>query len=766
LGIVCHRFLFFVLFLSSWSASAQISTLTIRSDQKLSAPRWMFDGKVQPKGSKLVHLLVQAKKAELEKNGPGCVSLIGQAQTIGKSLLEWLDLAELRCALIPDKKGKFSEPSLLKATAKVQGHLSWLKKSAVNSQTRTLFARALLQLEELELKTNRRSAWATIDKLEQVKDALSADERARMYRGAGELAFVEQNLIAAQDFISRSLLEKDSPDLRTKLESIRTSLIGKKKEDKSDKTVLDQPPPKAPTPADLGVSSQEQGYYDRMNNGISSQDYVSAIEDGMSLIAKFPGGVRAADATDKVLEIYLSIAANGDEKYRHLLQRVVRSMDSADSGRLLKWAQAAYNRGYYLNALEFAEHAYDKFGGHPDSTRALLLAGKAALAVGEYGTAEDHLEKLATRAVGSREANDALFRLGLMKFRRGKFSEAVAFFERVLALNPDGGEFEYRALYWEWRSLQNLKNDRANEYAHRLIAKYPVTYYGLRAMAEKNHNVVEFPNPKEPLEVELRLLNSEKVAWEKFLILLQAGWFEEAQSELQNLPEPQTMQERLLRARLWALAFKYDRAIGLANRAWASSPELVDEQTLRWVYPHEFEAYVKNPTEKLKMDPHWVWSLIRQESSFQTDARSSSNALGLMQLLPATAQQLADEFRLPKFKIPDSLNQPDLNIRLGTTYFYRLMNMFSGNYPLAIAAYNAGPARMRRWMSARKDLDGLEGKVTSSPDVEIWIDELPWEETSFYVKAVLRNWMIYKVLDEGRLQVADPVWKSVGPVGS
>jgi soluble lytic murein transglycosylase len=725
----------------------------------------MFDGKQQPKsGSKLVQVLVQAKKAELDKNGPGCVTLLGQAQALGKSISEWLDLAELRCALIPDKKGKFSEPSLMKATTKVQAHLSWLKKSAVNTQTRTLFAKALLQLEELELKTNRKSAWATIDKLEQVKDVLSSEEKARMYRGAGELAFVEQNLVAAADFISRSLLEKDAPDLRTKLESIRTSIIGKKKDDKTEKTVLDQPP-KQVSPVDLGVSAQEQGYYDRMTNGIASQDYVSAIEDGMSLITKFPGGMRAADATDKVLEIYLSIAANGDEKYRHLVQRVVRSMDAGDSGRLLKWGQAAYNRGYYLNALEFAEHAFEKFGGHPDSTRALLLAGKAALASGEYSTAEDHLEKLATRAAGSREANDALFRLGLMKYRRGKYSEAVAFFERVLALNPDG-DFEYRALYWEWRSLQKLKNERANEYVNRLLAKYPVTYYGLRAQAEKNNNVIEFTSPKEPLEVELRLLNSEKVAWEKFLILLQAGWFDEAQNELQNLPEPQTMQERLLRARLWALAFRYDRAIGLANRAWAAAPELVDVETLKWVYPHEFEAYVKNPTDKLKMDPRWIYSVMRQESSFQADARSSSNALGLMQLLPATAQQIADEFKIKPFKIPDSLNIPDLNIRIGSTYLYRLVTMFNGNFPLAIAAYNAGPARMRRWIAARKDLDGLEGKMTSNPDVEIWMDELPWEETSFYVKAILRNWMIYKVLDEGRLQVADPVWKSAGPVGS
>ena len=747
------------LFLIISSAQAQVSTLSIRSDQKLSAPRWVFDGKAAtpPKSSRLVTLLAQARRAEIEKNSAACMSALTQAQALGKSIAEWIDLAELRCALLPDKNGKYSESALAKATAKVQSRISWLKKTSTVSQMRGNFARALLQLEELQLKTNRRSAWSTIDKLEQVKDALNSEERSRMYRFAGELAFVEQNLVAAQDFYSRSLLEKDSGDTRTKLESIRTALMGKKAADKSDVPVMQ--PPKPTPPPDLGVTQQEQNYFDRMNNGIASQDYISAIEDAMGLIVKFPGSTRAQEATDKALEIYLSIAANSDEKYRHLLQRVVRSMDDADSGRLLKWAQTAYNRGYYQNALEFGENAVKKFGGHPDSTRALLLAGKSAFASGEYATAEEHLEKLTKVAAGSREANDALFRLGLMQYRRGKFSEAVAFFERVLALNPEG-EFEYRALYWEWRSLQKLKNERANEYLNRLVSKYPVTYYGLRAQAEKNNGLIEFAKSKEPIEVELRLLGPEKLAWERFLILLQAGWFEEAQNELQNLPEPQTTQDQILRSRLWAYAFRYDKAITLSNRAWSIEPELVQVDTLKWVYPREFDTFVKPNADKLKLDPAWIFSVMRQESSYQYDARSSSNALGLMQLLPATAQQMADEFRIQKFKVPDSLFQPEINIRLGTTYFSRLTTMFSGNIPMALAAYNAGPARLKRWLSSRKDLDGLQAKASSSPDVEIWMDELPWEETSFYVKAILRNWMIYHVLDEGRLQVQEPIWKN------
>lgn len=737
-------------------ALAQISTLTVSSSQKLPAPRWMYDGK-SPKSTKLIGLLIKARRAELDKNGSACLAALNQAEGLGKAIGEWIDLAELRCGLMPDSKGRLSEPALTKGINKLQLHLTWLSKSSAAASLRSLYSKALLQLADLQLKNNRRSAWATIDKLEQFKDSLSTDDRAHLYRMAGELAFVEQNLPAAQDFFSRSLMERDNSEVRIKLESVRTTLLGKTDE-KTTSLVM----PTAPSgPSDLGVSTQEQGYFDRMTAGIRSQDYISAVEDAMGLITKYSGGIRAQEASDRVLEVYLSIAASGEDKYRLLLQRVVHQMAAADSSRLLRWAQAAYNRGYYVNAQEFASRAYDKFGNHPDSTKALLLAGKAALASGDYASAEDSFERLSAKAAGSRESLEALFRLGLMKYRTGKYSEAVAFFERVLALNADG-EYEYRALYWEWRSLQKQKSERANEYVQRLLDKYPVTYYGLRAQAEKNGGVIQFASLKEPLEVELRLLDSERRAWEKFLLLLQAGWFDEAQNELQNLPEPQSLQERLLRARLWAVAFRYDRAIGLANRAWEKAPELVQTETLRWVYPKEFENFVKPMAAKQKLDDLWIYSLIRQESSFQFDAHSPSNALGLMQLLPATAQQIADEFKLAKFKVPESLMLPDVNIRLGSVYLARMINSFSGNIPLALAAYNAGPARLRRWLAARKDLSGLEKEATSSPDVEIWMDELPWEETSFYVKAILRNWMVYRSLDEGRLQIADPVWKSGG----
>ena len=84
-----------------------------------------------------------------------------------------------------------------------------------------------------------------------------------------------------------------------------------------------------------------------------------------------------------------------------------------------------------------------------------------------------------------------------------------------------------------------------------------------------------------------------------------------------------------------------------------------------------------------------------------------------------------------------------------------MLKKFSGNIPWALAAYNAGPERMDRWNRARK----LPLTASSEPFQEIWIDELPWSETNIYVKSILRNLLVYRLLDKGRVQLTEPLWK-------
>lgn len=295
-------------------------------------------------------------------------------------------------------------------------------------------------------------------------------------------------------------------------------------------------------------------------------------------------------------------------------------------------------------------------------------------------------------------------------------------------------------------------------FAETLMRKFPISYYGLRASAELNGNHLDYKGTPQAAKVEYRFLETERLAWERMMILLKAGWFKEAEKELESLPEAHSFEERLVRARLWGATLRYDNAVANFNRALDENPDLQNSSALRLVFPKEFSPAITRESKAANVSDIWIRSLIRQESTFRPDAKSSSNALGVMQLLPATGQEVARDLRIKDFQLPDTLLDPDINIKLGSNYLGRMFKAFGGNAPLALAAYNAGPTRLKRWLQSRKDFANLESLNTSAPEVELWIDELPWDETSFYVKAILRNWLMYRLLDGSKLTLGEPIW--------
>ena len=131
------------------------------------------------------------------------------------------------------------------------------------------------------------------------------------------------------------------------------------------------------------------------------------------------------------------------------------------------------------------------------------------------------------------------------------------------------------------------------------------------------------------------------------------------------------------------------------------------------------------------IDPAWAFAIIRAETAWQTDAQSGADARGLMQLLPATAKQVARRSGLP-YDGAASLYDPAINIPLGTQYLANLAARFDGSPWLASAAYNAGPGNARRWVDARSGLDP-----------ETFILAIPFNETRDYVTRVLSFATIY-----------------------
>jgi soluble lytic murein transglycosylase len=132
-----------------------------------------------------------------------------------------------------------------------------------------------------------------------------------------------------------------------------------------------------------------------------------------------------------------------------------------------------------------------------------------------------------------------------------------------------------------------------------------------------------------------------------------------------------------------------------------------------------------------------VLAIIRQESAFAGDAVSAAGAVGMMQLMPATAKLVADKLKV-KLTAKKLTEDPDLNIRLGRGYLDGLLDRFDGSYVLAVASYNAGPSRVQEWMQQYGD------PRDSGVDVIDWIESIPFEETRNYVQRVMENLQVYR----------------------
>jgi soluble lytic murein transglycosylase len=167
------------------------------------------------------------------------------------------------------------------------------------------------------------------------------------------------------------------------------------------------------------------------------------------------------------------------------------------------------------------------------------------------------------------------------------------------------------------------------------------------------------------------------------------------------------------------------------------------------------------PTVEVPADQAGNWTFIhaiaRQESQFDRNAVSHAGARGLMQLMPGTARETSGKIALAYR--PEALNSDiSYNIQLGSTYFQRMLSYYNGSYPLAVAAYNAGPGNVNKWLARNGD------PRTGSVDILDWIEQIPIFETRNYVQRVLENAVMYDHLnpDKARYKTPTPLSNYLG----
>ncbi len=153
-------------------------------------------------------------------------------------------------------------------------------------------------------------------------------------------------------------------------------------------------------------------------------------------------------------------------------------------------------------------------------------------------------------------------------------------------------------------------------------------------------------------------------------------------------------------------------------------------------YP-EVNEYIPKKFQSSKATVALIHAIVHQESNFAVNAYSSAGARGLMQLMPFTAKKVARDLKIKYYKKKLTTN-PQYNILLGTTYINEMLVKFNNSLPLALAAYNAGPSRVKIWVKRYGDPRQKEISY------ENWIESIPISETRYYVQKVLSNLRIYQ----------------------
>lgn len=282
--------------------------------------------------------------------------------------------------------------------------------------------------------------------------------------------------------------------------------------------------------------------------------------------------------------------------------------------------------------------------------------------------------------------------------------------------------------YWLGRALQNQGKTEAAQQQFLHYADMP-NFYGILS-AEALGNTYGWPKAASPAT------NEELARARRSADFQRAEALYRLELRTEGLREwnwgLRSADDRYLLA-----AAEHARQLGLYDRAISTAERTRNEHdfALRYLAPY-YDAFSRN-AEAQQLDLAWVYGLVRQESRFQSVARSGVGAQGLMQVMPATGQWLAKKQGWSDYH-PGWLTGIDTNIQLGSAYLRYVLDTLSNHRVLASAAYNAGPARARRWRSTRP----LEGAI--------YIETIPFAETRDYVKKVMANAELYSPLFDKR----------------
>ena len=294
-----------------------------------------------------------------------------------------------------------------------------------------------------------------------------------------------------------------------------------------------------------------------------------------------------------------------------------------------------------------------------------------------------------------------------------------------------------RGAYWLGKSYEKMNNKKESLKWYEEATKYLTTYYGQLAYLKIKPNEKFELNEQIKVDGKLRKKFYEKDLVKIIFLLNELNKDKYTKDILKHLATENIANgSEVLAAELATNISRYDFAIQIAKLA-----------SYQKRFHNDFNYPIISTPKLINgrkiPESAFILSIIRQESEFDLTANSHAGAKGLMQIMPYTAKLVSKQAKLP-YSRSRLTTDPEYNINLGSHYIAGLILEYEGSYPFAVAAYNAGPKRVRYWKKLNKD------PQKNQIDYVNWIELIKFKETRNYVQRVLENYNVYKFIVEKR----------------
>ena len=502
------------------------------------------------------------------------------------------------------------------------------------------------------------------------------------------------------------------------------------------------------------VDRETQTFQD-MSSYFKQNDYKKFIKHASEFSTKYPGSKYMKRIEDMIVDTINEIMESSKSKVpwgSHFLHSIVDSKSMQHISKMglklrIRISSLLYRNEFLLNTKPILESITMDFPKSDFAPRAYLILSRINRILRNYKDAVECLKTIHSKYSGSSLHSYSLFKIGLIYFQTAAFDKALEYFK----LYYDCEDCEKaKALWWLGRTLEKMnKIKERNEYYETLKKEYPLSFY---ASCQGSYGYImdlisrdNGGNVLDSKQVADLLSLSDNWHFKRALAFLSSGLIDYADWEISRIRGRNKSQVSIYLAYLLSDAGSHRKAISYIASTLPNSPSLIDKGMLKVIFPREYMTELAKQSLLYGIDHILLLSLIKQESAFDESAVSRSGAKGLMQIMPFTADDVSSRLFISSSVPREYLTYPDINIKLSTFYFYKVLSECRGNAICALASYNAGPSRVKEWMNQNDELSTME-----------FIEHIPVNETNDYVKNITRNYVFYShILDKKLRSIND-----------